>query len=688
MHKIAYPLLLSFIVSLTGFGQDLSTSDSAKTLGEVIVTAFELNRRIISCGTSVKVLNLQNADRFNKTSLLNGMNTISGVRMEERSPGSYRINIRGSSLRSPFGVRNVKVYWNDIPITDPGGNTYFNQFAFNNFSTIEIYKGPAGSLYGAGTGGLILMQSLESNWKKGVNLEYVTGSFGLQNILGSVQFGDINSRTLISYAHNQSDGYRDHTETKKNNFSWVSNFRVSDKQQLKAAILYNDLYYQTPGGLTAAEYAANPKQARPAAGSQPSAETAKAAIYQKNFTAGLTHVYRFNDVFKNSTTLYGAFAQIKNPTFRNYERRNEPSFGGRSIFGYEKKFEKTTLNLVAGGELQAGYFNTQVSKNKNGNPDTLQTNDDIKYQTYSVFAQADINIQNDWIITAGISVNNSNVEFKRLNAYPVKTQKQEYKSEWAPRLTILKKLNSTSSIFGSVSKGYSPPTIAELLPSTGAINTNLEAEHGINYELGTRLIFLKGKLQVELAGFYFKLEDALVVRKDSSNADYFVNAGDTRQRGIELGIDYSVVSFRSNSIFENFVIRTAQSFNEFKYGEFKKGVDDFSDKYLPGVPNYTASAIADLVFKKGAYINLNFYHATSIFLNDANTAEAAPYTIVGARAGWRFKVGSKVQLNIYVGGDNLMDETYSLGNDINAAGGRYYNTAFGKNYYVGVAFKL
>jgi iron complex outermembrane recepter protein len=193
---------------------------------------------------------------------------------------------------------------------------------------------------------------------------------------------------------------------------------------------------------------------------------------------------------------------------------------------------------------------------------------------------------------------------------------------------------------------------------------------------------------VELAGFYFKLEDALVVRKDSSNADFFVNAGDTRQKGIELGIDYSVVSFNSNSIFESFIIRTAQSFNEFKYGEFKKGIDDFSDKFLPGVPNYTASAIADLVFKKGAYINLNFYHATSIFLNDANSAEASPYTIVGARAGWRFKVGSKVQLNIYVGGDNLLDETYSLGNDINAAGGRYYNTAFGKNYYVGIAFKL
>lgn len=687
MQKIAYPLLLSLCFQITGFAQDQSTSDSAKTLDEVIITAFELNRRIISCGTSVKVLNSNNADRFNKTSLLNGMNTITGVRMEERSPGSYRLNIRGSSLRSPFGVRNIKVYWNDIPITDPGGNTYFNQFAFNNFSTIEIYKGPAGSLYGAGTGGLILMQSLESNWKKGLNLEYVAGSFGLHNFLGTVQFGEKDSRTLISYAHNQSDGYRDHTEARKNNFSLVSNFRINEKQQLKAAILFVDTYYETPGGLNATEYAANPKQARPAAGALPSAETAKAAIYQKNFMAGLTHTYRFSDAFKNSTTLYGAFAQVQNPTFRNYERRNEPHFGGRTVFGYEKKFSGSTLNIVGGGELQAGYFNTQVSKNKNGNPDTLQTNDDIRYNIYSIFLQGDLDIKNDWIITAGISVNNSSVEFKRLNVYPVVTQKREYNSEWAPRLTVLKKINSTSSVFGSISKGFSPPTMAELLPSTGAINTNLEAEHGINYELGTRLIFLKGKLQLELAGFYFKIENALVVRKDSANADYFVNAGDTRQNGIELGLDYTT-SFNSGSVLDQLIIRTAQSFNDFKYGSFVKDVNDFSGKALPGVPNYTVAAIADLIFKKGPYFNLTIYHATSIFLNDANTAEAEPYTVVGSRIGWRFVAGRKVQLNVYAGGDNLLDETYSLGNDINAAGGRYYNAAFGRNYYFGVGFKL
>src|SRR5687767_14936093 len=71
--------------------------DSLKTLDEVTVRAFEQNRSLRSTSiASVKIIELNNGDRYNKTSLVSGFNTIAGVRMEERSPGSYRINIRGS----------------------------------------------------------------------------------------------------------------------------------------------------------------------------------------------------------------------------------------------------------------------------------------------------------------------------------------------------------------------------------------------------------------------------------------------------------------------------------------------------------------------------------------------------------------------------------------------------------------
>ncbi|HAA21484.1 MAG TPA: TonB-dependent receptor, partial [Cytophagales bacterium] len=54
------------------------------------------------------------------------LNTLAGVRLEERAPASYRVSIRGSSLRAPFGVRNVKIYWNGIPLTEANNTTALN----------------------------------------------------------------------------------------------------------------------------------------------------------------------------------------------------------------------------------------------------------------------------------------------------------------------------------------------------------------------------------------------------------------------------------------------------------------------------------------------------------------------------------------------------------------------------------
>jgi iron complex outermembrane recepter protein len=680
-------LLVYLLLPVYCFSQETpATNDSSQLLEEVVVTPFELLRtNKLTCGVTVKTVQTNNADRYNKSSLVTAFNTVAGVRMEERSPGSYRINIRGSSLRSPFGVRNVKVYWNDIPFTDPGGNTYFNQLAQNNFSSIDVVKGPAGSMYGAGTGGLILIRNLENDWKPSISLEYITGSYGLNNILAGAGWGDKKNKNQFTYSHTESKGFRDHTRMRKDNASFLTKWKISDKQQLSASILYTDLFYETPGGLNINEFNANAKQARPAAGGFPSANAAKAGIHQKNFLAGINHQYQFNNAFKNSTILYGAFAQVRNPTFRNYERRTEPHFGGRTTFTYSKKINKTRLQFIAGGELQEGFFNTQVSKNKNGNPDTIQTNDDIRYTTFAIFLQGDININEKWFLTAGASVNQSKVQFTRLSSYPVLQQARTYKNEIAPRVSLLRKIANNHTVFATVAKGFSPPTIAELLPSTGVISTFLEAEQGTNYELGGRSNLLKGKLQLELVGYYFKLNNALVARKDNANADYFVNAGNTKQQGMELSADFSQTY--NNKTVDYFNIMAAYAYNNYKYGSFKKATTDFSGKTLPGIPPHTISILADIHFTNGLYFNSTYYQAGAIYLDDGNSVKASAYQLLGARVGWNKKFIKKQHtLNIYIGADNLLDKQYSLGNDINAAGGRFYNLAPKRNFYIGIKF--
>src|SRR5258705_3748140 len=351
--------------------------DSSQTLGEVVVKAYEQNQSLRKVPAAINQINKSRLERFSNTSILPALNSTPGVRMEERSPGSYRMNIRGSTLRSPFAVRNVKVYWDGIPFTDPGGNTYLNQLSFYNFNSLEIIKGPAGSLYGAGTGGAILINSdpEQPTQTLSANLEY--GSYDLGSL--NIQFdqGKEKLRNTFNYSHQQSHGYRYHTSMHRDVTTWQTQIASGKKETLRFNFLYGDLFYETPGALTKAEYQNNPKSSRSAAGDFPSADKAKASIFQKTWMGGLNNHYKFNEHFENSFIFYGAYSKVKNPTFRNYEARKEPHFGGRTVFTWKPYTKKGETKIVFGGEAQKGFFNIRTYSNANGKPGTILTNDDV-----------------------------------------------------------------------------------------------------------------------------------------------------------------------------------------------------------------------------------------------------------------------------------------------------------------------
>ncbi|MEO6639211.1 MAG: TonB-dependent receptor, partial [Ginsengibacter sp.] len=480
-------ILIAFLFILAAF-----TSNAQKelpdtlALQEIIVRAFENNRKLIDVPAAISLVNKKDLDRYNNTSILPALNKNPGVRMEERSPGSYRVSIRGSSLRSPFGVRNVKVYYNNIPYTDPGGNSYLNQLGFYNIQSIEIIKGPGSSLYGAGTGGVLLIRSNANQFVPGVSLNYSVGSYSLNNFNANVRLGKDDSNNTINYQHQTSDGYRVHTSLRRDVLTWDANIKTTETQKFQAHFLYGDLYYQTPGALTKAEYDANPKSARPHAGVNPSADEAQAAIYQKTFLAGLSMEQKMSDVWKNTTSIYGAYAQMRNPSFRNYGRTTEPHFGGRTVFQYNKIFNSTALTLHAGGEFQQSFNTQRIYNNRNGQPDSLQTDDEIFNSQGFAFIQGIVELKSGWIFTGGASINRLSLNFRRLSTLPSLDKKRSFDNELTPRFAILKKLDKTISVYSSISRGFSAPTTAEVLPSTNILNETLQPETGIDYEFGLR----------------------------------------------------------------------------------------------------------------------------------------------------------------------------------------------------------
>lgn len=198
------------VLSYLGIAQ--TKQDTIKKLNEVVIHPYFSAQPLLRSTGSIGLIDQTAIDKQPFASFVSTMNTVSGVRMEERSPGSYRLSIRGSLLRSPFGVRNVKIYFDDFPLTDAGGNTYFNALDVSAAQSLQILKGPHGNIFGANSGGVILIQprgAVPDSTTLDLNLE--GGSYGLfrENLILNKQFNKYSFNLTQSYQ--RSDGYRDHS---------------------------------------------------------------------------------------------------------------------------------------------------------------------------------------------------------------------------------------------------------------------------------------------------------------------------------------------------------------------------------------------------------------------------------------------------------------------------------------------
>ena len=677
---LSWNVTLAQSISVDTTASDTTVTDT-RLLDEVTVTGYDTPRKLIETAGSVSIVEPQTIQAYDETSVVPALNTVPGVRMEERAPGSYRIAIRGSSLRSPFGVRNVKVYWNDIPFTDPTGSTALNLLDVINMESIEVVKGPAGSIYGAGTGGVLNINStLRRDDRLFTQAGATVGSYGLRRYTARVQKTTDNQLLSVKFAHQEADGYRDHSALDRNVLELSGSFDLSDQQTLGTHFLYSDLDYQIPGGLTLEQFQENPRQARPGNQFVMGSEESEAGVRQKYVLLGLSHEYRWSQL-SNKTTLYGDFSFFENPFLFDYKRDSRQSGGGRTRFYYDLERVRFTL----GGEFQSATNVARNFGNDQGQPDTLNFDDEIRAWQGLFFANAEIELPANFLLTVGLSHNRLNYDIYRLADVALDSSYRVEKSfdpVWIPRVGLVMQITPGLATHASVSYGFSPPTIEEIRTNEGSISLGLSPERGVNYELGVRGSILDGLFNVDLTGFYFELDETIVQQQSERGTALFTNAGSTDQAGLELGTTWFAWDQASWWV-NRLEVQASYTHHYFVFNNYVKGEDNFSGNRLTGVaPNILVLALQAST-ASGFYLNGTYNFTDEIPLNDANSVYADSYHLVQGKLGYRRNFAG-VGLDIFGGVDNLLNQTYSLGNDINAFGERYYQPAAQRNFYVGL----
>jgi iron complex outermembrane receptor protein len=690
MKKLATLILAAS--ALSGFSQ--VKQDTSKRLNEVVIRPYFSLQPLIRSTGAVGNIDLNTISMQSASSLVPAMNTIPGVRMEERSPGSYRLSLRGSLLRSPFGIRNVKIYFDDFPLTDAGGNTYLNALDIAAAGSVDVLKGPQSSIYGANSGGVVLIHpQVPGTDSTKINLNLSGGSFGLfrENIALGKQWKKYQLNIVQSYQ--RSDGYRDNSAMERKYIQVNQKWDYAKNASLSSLAFYSDLSYELPGGLNALQFAANPKASRPAAGAIRGAIEQQSAIYSKTLYGGITNSWQISTAIKHVVSVFAAHTDFENPFITNYEFRKESTYGMRTYGEYEKSTAEVSWKFNIGLESSSTSTNARNYDNNYGTPAATQALDKLRAGANFGFANLNIDISKKLLLELSASGNLYGYHYE--SSYPsvVAEQKKSFDLQFMPRVAVSYLFNADFSARASVSRGYSPPTLAEIRSNDNRINTDLQPEKGWNYETGLRYQLAQKRVCIDLTGFYYRLSNAIVSRRNENGTEYFANAGGTRQLGLETSVSAWIIPQNSSEFVRGLLLSNAYTLSHFTFNNYFAQASsngtvvttDLSGKDLTGVPRSVVVTGIQMLLPKGLYVFMQHNYTAKLPLTDANTVYAGKYHLVQGKIGWKnIKIG-RTDLEVYAGADNILNQKYSLGNDLNAVGARYFNAAAPRNFYGGLA---
>ena len=207
-------LLLSFSLL---FSQDPAKTDSITQLDEVILLDALKTKNATGITTS-EVIGAKTFQNYSPVDIVSAINQVPGVYILSGALNTNRITIRGIGARTLFGTDKLRLYYNDIPVTNGSGFSTIEAYDLENLSQVEVIKGPKGSAFGANLGGAIILNPKEAIGRStNISNNLTVGSFGLLKNNLSFNHYDGKLRLGLQYGHMETDGYRENSNFERPN---------------------------------------------------------------------------------------------------------------------------------------------------------------------------------------------------------------------------------------------------------------------------------------------------------------------------------------------------------------------------------------------------------------------------------------------------------------------------------------
>jgi len=688
-YMIGAILFITTTATLRAQQVDSLNVDRENNLPEVLVRSTPIIDTLQRIPASVNVISTTDLQRGDQLSIANEINKNPGIQMQQGALNTSRISIRGIGARSQYSTNRVKAYIEGIPLTTGEGETTLEDIDLNLIERIEIIKGPASSTYGAGLGGVINISVIKPQKETtSIQLNGLAGSFGTFKSGVTAALVSGNSSALFSYNHLESDGYRDNSTYDRDTFTAYAKTQLAPAHSLAFFGNFTNLKAYIPSSINLQDLNENPDTAAFTWGQAQGYESYDKAI------AGLSHTWDLGNNSVWTTSIFGNYRDGYEP--RPFDILDEESFayGIRSNFTSAFKIGEIPVKSSIGLEYFDENYEVQLFENlyenNNGNG-TLKGNrfseqhQDRKY--LNLFAQFSLQFTERLKGEVGLSYNHSRYVLDDIfnENGEDRSGKYTYPRQFLPQAGLTYEVVTDKFVYANVSKGFSLPSVAETLTPEGSINTDLEPETGINYEVGLKATWLDKKLYTELALYSIQVNDLIVADRIAEDQYVGRNIGKTDHNGIELLINYN------QSIAPGWLLKPYGSFtlNDYSFDQFVDNDINYNGNDLTGVPDQIYNLGIDLVQNNGFKFNMNYRHTGMIPLNDGNTLYSDSYNLLNARADYSFQLLKQLDLTIYTGVNNLTDTDYAAQILPNATGfggsaPRYYYPGDPANFYAGL----
>ena len=565
-------------------------------LNEVVVQSFKQAENFRSqpiSASTVNKINLQNQNIL-------GIKDISSF-----IPNLFMPDY-GSKLSSPVYIRGIGSKINDPSVgLYVDGVPYFQKsaldFDMNEIESIEVLRGPQGTLYGRNTmGGIINVFTKSPLQYQGTVVSVSGGNYAnLNATLG--YYGKLNDRFgyAVSGNYNHSNGYFLNQYTGKNADGFNSGsgrIRLDWKIQPNLLLrLTQNVDYSNQGG-----YPYAPVDS--ATNKVGNVNYNEYSSYIRTMSStGLSLTYTAEQYSLNSQTSY---------QYLSDKQGIDQDFTPQSVYYVTQKQKQSTVSEELNIKSSTSHwyqwlfgvfsFNQQINNNVAMNYERLNYSTqklyDMPTRGISFYHQSTFNnlLINRFSLIVGVRYDYERAS-DNYTAYKDSLGMQQPLggnsfsnlnfSQLTPKISLQYALPSSQMLYASITRGY----------KTGGFNTSFERdedrsfqpEYSWNYEVGAKGRFWEDRIRAELCFFFIDWRNQQIYQLLPSGIGQMLkNAGHSQSKGIEL-------SFQGN-LWKGFTLQANGGITHAIFLDYVQSAKvNYSGNYIPSVPAQTLGLAAN-----------------------------------------------------------------------------------------------